>query len=84
MEMGEGELERDGEAETEITARCSEWMGCKERKPNLGHGTIDAIDGYRYGLPVGGDFFDAQCSAGRILSMGYGVGCQLEATLGKQ
>jgi hypothetical protein len=56
----------------------------RERKPNLGHGTIDAIDGYRYGLPVGGDFFDAQCSAGRILSMGYSVGCQLEAALGKQ
>jgi hypothetical protein len=50
-EMGEGELERDGDAETEMAARCAEWMGCKEREPNLGHGTIDAIDGYRYGLP---------------------------------
>jgi hypothetical protein len=32
MEMGEGELERDGEAETEMTVRCTEWMGCKERE----------------------------------------------------
>jgi hypothetical protein len=63
--------------ETE-TKRCVDALQ-GERTPNLGHGTTNAIDGYRYGLPVGDDFFDAQCSTGRIWSMSCGIGRWLEA-----